>query len=84
MTQEKFTHGRYDVETVYNEGGESRFRVLANNGDLFFVILHSQGAEISIPQDCIESTISFGGPRDFDELRDLITFLHGRVKEEAT
>ena len=84
MTQEKFTHGRYEVERSSGVGGHG-FNVTDSrrtpDAPAFIVEFHEDGVDL-MPFDSAQS-IYFANPSEFDELRDLITALRERVTKST-
>lgn len=80
MNREKFRHGRYEVE----QGGDGRFYVTdlrhASDEPTLIIDISNEGADVT-PFD--HGSLHFGGASEFDELRDLITFLRGKAAEAS-
>jgi hypothetical protein len=82
MSREKFRCGRYEAEP--HEDGQG-FVVHDTRRAVFYgdLIIRCYGGGIEIEPIMESQPLEFGSLAEFDELRDLITFLHGRVKEGA-
>lgn len=81
-SREKFLHGRYEVEP--NDDGQA-FVVHDTRRTVFYgdLIIRCYGGGIEIEPIMEGQPFEFGSLAEFDELRDLITCLHGKAAEVA-
>lgn len=85
-TREKFMRDHFAIEFLrVNTGPNAWLNTFAvvdsRNGNEFMVTISAEGADIE--QTLGNRPLHFGGASEFDELRDLITLLHGKAAEVA-